>query len=119
MTSKIINMAEHMKDEQDRLLESMFASAPIADAGFSAKVMRRVRRKMMVRMLSLPIAVLIGGVIAFKPISAILGIAYQLFLQLPDEFVASTVASLPTVQIVVTGGLVLCAAIFSLSMLED
>ena len=119
MTSKIINMAEHMKDEQDRMLESMFASAPIADDGFSAQVMRRVRRKMMLRMLSLPIAVLIGGIIAFKPFSAILGIAYQLLLQLPDDFVAGAVASLPTVQLLVTGGLVLCAAVFTMSMLED
>ncbi len=119
MTSKIINMAEHMKDAQDRMLESMFESAPIADNGFSAHVMRRVRRKMMLRMLSLPIAVLIGGVIAFKPFSAILGIAYQLLLQMPDEIVAGAVASLPTVQLLVTGGLVLCAAVFTMSMLED
>ncbi len=119
MTSKIINMAEHMKDAQDRMLESMFESAPIADNGFSTQVMRRVRRKMMLRMLSLPIAVLIGGVIAFKPLSAILGFAYQLLLQLPDEFVAGAVASLPTVQLLVTGGLVLCAAVFTMSMLED
>ena len=71
------------------------------------------------RMLSLPIAVLIGGVIAFKPFSAILGIAYQLLLQMPDEIVAGAVASLPTVQLLVTGGLVLCAAVFTMSMLED
>ena len=119
MTSKIINMAEHMKDAQDRMLESMFASPPIADDGFSAKVVRRVRRKTMLRRLSLPVAALIGAVVAFKPFSAIAGVAYQLLLQLPDEFVAGAVASLPTVQLLVTGGLVLCAAVFSLSMLEE
>ena len=119
MTSKIINMAEHMKDAQDRMLESMFASAPIADDGFSAQVLRRVRRRMMLRRLSLPIAVLIGGIVAFKPFSSILGFAYQLLLQMPDELVDSAVASLPTVQLIVTGGLILCAAIFSMSMLED
>ncbi len=119
MTSKIINMAEHMKDAQDRMLESMFASAPIADDGFSAQVLRRVRRRMMLRRLSLPIAVLIGGILAFKPFSTILGFAYQLLLQMPDELVDSAVASLPTVQLIVTGGLILCAAIFSMSMLED
>lgn len=119
MTSKIINMAEHMKDAQDRMLESMFASAPISDDGFSAQVIRRVRRKMMLRRLSLPVAALIGGVVAFKPFSTLVGIAHQLLLQMPDELVASAVASLPTVQLIVTGGLVLCAAIFSLSMLED
>ena len=119
MTSKIINMAEHMKDAQDRMLESMFASAPIADDGFSARVVRRVRRRMMLRRLSLPIAVVIGGIFAFKPFSAILGIAYQLLLQMPDELVASALAGLPTIQLIVTGGLILCAAIYSLSMLED
>ena len=119
MTSKIISMAEHMKDAQDRMLESMLASAPIADDGFSAKVVRKVRRRMMLRRLSLPIAVLIGGIVAFKPFSAMVGFAYQLLLQMPDELVASAVDSLPTVQLLVTGGLVLCAAIFSLSMLED
>ena len=119
MTSKIINMAEHMKDAQDRMLESMFASAPIADDGFSARVVQKVRRKMMLRRLSLPVAVLIGSIVAFKPFSAIIGVAYQLLLQMPDELVASAVASLPTVQFVVTGGLILCAAIFSMSMLED
>ncbi len=119
MTSKIINMAEHMKDAQDRMLESMFASPPIADDGFSAKVVRRVRRKTMLRRLSLPVAALLGAVVAFKPFSAIAGVAYQLLLQLPDEFVAGAVASLPTVQLLVTGGLVLCAAVFSLSMLEE
>ena len=119
MTSKIINMAEHMKDEQDRMLEAMFASDAIADDGFSAQVIRRVRRQMMLRRFTVPLAVLVGGLIAFKPFSAIVGVAYQLLLQLPDELVASTVASLPTLQLVVTGGLVLCAAIFSLSMLED
>ena len=119
MTSKIINMAEHMKDAQDRMLESMFASAPIADDGFSAQVLRRVRRRMMLRRLSLPIAVLIGDIVAFKPFSAILGFAYQLLLQMPDELVDSAVASLPTVQLIVTGGLILCVAIFSMSMLED
>lgn len=112
-------MAEHMKDAQDRLLESMFASAPIADDGFSAQVVRKVRRRMMLRRLSLPVAVLFGGVVAFKPFSTLLEIAYQLLRQMPDELVTSAVASLPTVQVIVTGGLVLCAAIFSMSMLED
>ena len=119
MTSKIINMVERMKDEQDRLLESMFASEPIADAGFSKLVVRRIRRKLLIRRLTLPAAALIGGAIAIKPLSGLLALAYQVLLQMPDELVDTAVASLPTLQLVVTGGLILVAAMLSLSMLED
>ncbi len=119
MTSKIINMAERLKDEEDRLLDSMFASEPIADGGFTRRVVRRVRRKLLLRRLTLPIAALIGGIIAFKPVSGLLGVALQVVEQLPDEFVAAALGSLPTLQLIVSGGLILFAAILSLSMLED
>ena len=112
-------MAEHMKDAQDRMLESMFESTSIADDGFSAAVIRRVRRKMLLRRLILPLAILIGGVIAFKPLTSIMAFAHQLLLQLPDELVGSVVASLPTLQLLVTGGLILSVAVYSLSMLEE
>ena len=98
MTSKIINMAERIKDEQDRLLETMFASSPIADDGFSALVVRRIRRKMLLRSLSLPLAVLIGGAIAFKPLIALAGFVHGLLQQLPDELVAGATDSLPALQ---------------------
>jgi hypothetical protein len=112
-------MAERIKDEEDRLLEAMFASSPIADDGFSALVVQRIRRKMLLRRLSLPIAALIGGVIAFKPLLALAGFARQLFLQVPDEFVAGATNSLPALQFVVTGGLLLLVAMMALNMIED
>ncbi len=112
-------MAERIKDEQDRLLESMFASAPVADDGFTRRVVRKVRRKLLLRRLTLPVAALIGAIIAFKPVSGLLGVVLQVAEQLPDEFVAAALASLPTLQLVVTGGLILFAAILTLSMLED
>ncbi len=119
MTSKIINMAERIKDEEDRLLETMFASEPIADDGFSAVIMRRIRRKMLLRRLSLPLAALIGGAIAFKPLVALAGLGQQLLLQLPDELVTGAADSLPTLQLVVTGGLLLLVAVMAMSMIED
>lgn len=119
MASKIVNMVERMKDGQDRLLEAMFASKPIADDGFSALVVRRIRRKLLLRRLTLPIAALIGGLLAFKPVGGLLSIALRVLEQLPGEFVAATVAGLPTLQTVVTGGLILAAVVLSLSMLED
>mgnify|MGYP001823834575 FL=1 len=97
----------------------MFASSPIADDGFSALVVRRIRRKMMLRRMSLPLAALIGGAIAFKPLLALAGFAQQLLLQLPDELVAGATDSLPALQVVVTGGLLLLVAVMALSMIED
>ena len=74
MTSKIINMAERMKDEADAKLTAMFESSPVADDGFSARVMSEVRRRMWVRRLSLPIALAIGLAISAKPIAQLAGI---------------------------------------------
>jgi len=119
LTSKIINMAERIKDDEDRLLESMFASEPIADNGFSEQVVRRVKRKFFLRRLTLPVAALIGGAIAFKPLSGLAAAVYQLLLLLPDELVVSATDNLPSIQLIVTGGLILFAAILTLNMLED
>ena len=119
MTSKIINMAERIKDDKDRLLESMFASEPIADNGFSEQIVHRVRRKLIVRRLTLPVAALIGGAIAFKPISVLVSAVYRVLQQLPGDLVPSVAGSLPSLQLIVTGGLILFAAILSMNMLED
>jgi len=40
-------------------------------------------------------------------------------LLLPDELVVSATNNLPSIQIVVTGGLILVATILGLNMLED
>ncbi len=72
MKSKIINMAERMKDEEDRRLESLFAAEPIADDGFSVAVVGKIQRRQWVRRLSLPVAILAGGVMAAKPLFALI-----------------------------------------------
>lgn len=69
MASKIINMAERLKDDADLKLEALFRSEPVRDDGFSARVLVRVRRQMWVRRLSLPIAIAIGAVFAVKPLA--------------------------------------------------
>ena len=69
MTSKIINMADRLKDSEDLKLEALFRSEPVLDDGFSAGVVSRVRRRMWVRRLSLPTAVVAGAIIAAKPLT--------------------------------------------------
>ena len=66
MTSKIINMAEKIRDAEDRLLETMFRAELIEDAGFSDRIIGRIRRGIWLRRLTLPVAMLIGGAIAVK-----------------------------------------------------
>ena len=74
MTSKIINMAERLKDKEDLTLDAMFRSDPIADDGFSVKVVSTVRRRMWVRRLSLPVAVVIGAAISAKPLLEVVNV---------------------------------------------
>ena len=119
MTSKIINMAERIKDEQDRLLESMFESAAVADNGFSKQIVRRIRRKLWIRRITLPAAVLLGGLLAYQPLVALIKGVYRLLLSMPGDLVPSISGSLPSVQIIITGALILFVGLFSLNMLED
>ncbi len=119
MTSKIINMAERIKDAEDRVLESMFDAAPIADNGFSGQIVKRIRRKLWIRRVTLPLAVLLGLLVAFRPMAAVVKGVYDLLLSMPGDLVPSLAGTLPSLQIIVTGALILVVAMFSLSMLED
>jgi len=119
LTSKIINMAERIKDEQDRLLESMFASAPIADNGFSTQIVRRIRRKLWVRRITLPAAVVLSGLVALPPVVGLLKGVYQLLLSMPVDLVPPLESSLPSLQLILTGALILFVVMFSLNTLED
>ena len=89
MTSKIINMAEKIRDAEDQLLASMLHAEPIDDAGFSDRVVRRIRRGIWLRRLTLPVAILLGGAIAIKPL-----------LQL-GSVVATLSSTVPGVSIVI------------------
>ena len=98
MTSKIINMAEKLKDAEDRLLEAMFAAEPIADDGFSSRVVKRIRRRLWLRRLTLPVALVIGGAIAIKPASELVIAVSKLLAVVPEGIVEAPVAWLPQVQ---------------------
>ena len=129
MTSKIINMAEKLKDAEDRLLESMFAAEPIADDGFSHRVVTRIRRRLWVRRLALPVAMLVGGAIAIKPASELVIAASKLLAVVPQGLVEAPVSWLPEVQgvaisasvlqTVVFGSVLLAVAIFGSRMILD
>jgi len=119
LQSKIINMAERMKDAEDRWLESMFGSQAIADDGFSAAVVRKVKRRLWVRRLALPVAAAIGGVIAFQPLVALVTSMARLVALIPTDTVSTAAGSVPTPQMVVLGAIFMAAGLLGVRLLED
>lgn len=119
MTSKIINMAERIKDPEDRMLEALFESAPIADNGFAAKVVRRLRQRLWIRRLALPVALLVGGSIAFKPLVQLTTATTTLLDALPGEFTALPVESIPQLPTLLMGAALLGVAMLTARMLQE
>lgn len=129
MTSKIINMVEKLKDAEDRLLESMFAAEPIADDGFSQRIVTHIRRRIWVRRLALPVAMLVGGLVAFKPAmqlvtvsSTLLGVVPREFLEIPASVlpqVESVTFGMPLMPMIVLSAMVVVAGILGTRLLNE
>jgi len=119
LTSKIINMAEKLKDAEDRLLGAMFQAEPIADDGFSKRVVTRIRRRLWMRRLALPVAMFVGGSIAVKPVLQLSVAVSKLLAVIPMELLETPVAWFPQLQYVVLGAMLLVASMLGIRMLED
>lgn len=98
MKSKIINMVDRLKDKHDLKLEAMFRSEPIPDAGFSKRVVARVRRQIWVRRLTMPTAFLIGAAIAFRPLSQLI-VSLSGALSFIPQSLSSKASALPMDQL--------------------
>ena len=119
----IINMAEKMKDAEDLKLESLFASEPVLDNDFSKRIEKRIRRQIWLRRLTLPIAVLVGGAIAVKPLAGLVT-ALMTFLSVVPANISSNLgnistASVPHMSTIVLGGTLVLVVIMITRMLED
>jgi len=119
LTSKIIIMAERIKDAEDRLLESMFASPPLADDGFSVRVVRKVKRRLWLRRLTLPTAAIIGGAIAIKPLSGLVALLSSLSSLVPLDAINMASNSIPQFQTIVLGAILLAVCMLGMRFLED
>lgn len=106
MTGKIIIMAERLKDQDDMKLEALFNAAPVEDDGFSERVAARVRRGIRVRRWTLPLAILIGGLIAAKPAAQLLLGMTDILNALPVEVRSVQLDALPQVTTFIFGGMV-------------
>ncbi len=85
MISKIINMAERLKDSEDLKLEALFRSESVLDDGFSARIVSRVRRSMWIRRLSLPTAFVAGVIIVAKPLTQLASLVPKLVSIVPQN----------------------------------
>lgn len=119
MTSKIINMVEKFKDAEDLFLESILESEPIADEGFSKRVVKHIRRRLWLRRLTLPVAMVVGAGIAVKPASELVVAVSRLLAVIPGELVDTSVAVIPQLQYVVIGAMLLVACFLGMRILED
>ncbi len=112
-------MAEKLKDAEDRLLESMLQSVPIADDGFSRRVVTQIRRRLWVRRLALPVAMFVGGAIAIKPATQIMLATTKLMSIVPQGTFDVPAAWIPQVQTVVLGAMLLGAGMLGIRLLEE
>ena len=112
-------MADKLKDAEDRLLESMFQSEPIADDGFSSRIVTRIRRRLWLRRLALPVALVVGASVATKPLSELAVAAGKLLTVLPQDVVAIPLDWIPQIQYVVIGAMLLAAGGLGMRLIED
>jgi hypothetical protein len=91
----IINMADKLKDATDLQLESLFSSDPVPDDGFSKRVVSRIRRQIWVQRLALPVAFVVGGSIAAKPMLHFVSLLSQLLGAIPEKLVSDYTLPVP------------------------
>ena len=123
MKSKIINMVDRLKDKEDLKLEALFDTEPVPDDGFSHKVVARVRRRIWVQRLSLPIAFVIGGAIAVKPLSQLIGVVLKLFAFIPQNISKNIdkvpLEQLPPVSSILVAASLVVALLLAGKLLQD
>jgi hypothetical protein len=119
LISKIINMVERMKDATDKRLEVLFRSDAIADAGFSDRVVRRIRRRVWIRRWTMPIAVAVGGLIAVKPAVQLLSLWPALLALVPENIKSAPMEMLPQLSTVLTGVALAGAMVLFVRILEE
>jgi hypothetical protein len=112
-------MADKITDVEDRLLASLFRIDPIADDGFSTRIVSRIRRRIWLRRLAVPIAAVIGGVIAIRPATELVRVLVQLFDLVPAEIVTVPLNFLPQFQLIVLGVMLLAVALTLMGFIEE
>ena len=112
-------MADRIKDAQDRLLENMFELEPVADDGFSDRIVRRIRRRLWIRRLALPVGAAIGVAIAAGPFLDLIDIVTRIASVMPLEAVNLPDNWIPQLNIVVLAAMLVATAFVGSRALQD
>ncbi|MGI9221088.1 MAG: hypothetical protein ACR2QS_08650 [Woeseiaceae bacterium] len=114
-------MVEKIQDTEDRLLDAMFQAdvVEIADAGFSDRVVRRIRRQMWVRRLALPIALVIGAAIAIKPATQLFDVGARVLGSLTANSVLPETALASQLPVLLLGGMALAFIMVMFRLSEE
>ena len=112
-------MADRTSDAEDRWLESVFHSEPIPDAGFSDRIVSKIRSRIWVNRLALPVAALIGSIFAIKPAAQLITALLPLLNVMPVDMVDGPLQSLPQLQTFVLGAMAFAVVIVLYRVLEE
>ena len=112
-------MADKTSDAVDRLLASAFAAEPIADDGFSSRIVSKLRCRIWINRLALPVAIVVGAAFALKPAVQIANALLPLLNVVPVEIARVPMEFLPQIQLVVLGGMAFAAGVTLVKMFEE
>lgn len=113
------NRMHDVNQTDDQSLEQLFHGEPIADAGFSQRVVRRVRVRIWVQRLIMPAALLLGGVLAYAPLVDVLRVISGLADYVPVNLTALASTATPSMPAVVIAAALVVAALCFVPALED
>ena len=80
------------------MLESLFGGDAIADDGFSRRVVTRIRLRIWLRRLALPVAMIVGGAVAIGPATDLIAATTKLLQVAPQGLIEAPAAVLPLLQ---------------------
>jgi hypothetical protein len=112
-------MADKTSDVEDRVLQSLFRVEPIEDNGFSTRIVSTIRRRIWFRRLAVPVAAVMGGVIAIRPVTELVRIVVQLFGLVPSDVFNLPLSFLPQFQLVVHGGMLFAVVLTLMRFIEE
>jgi hypothetical protein len=112
-------MAEKIKDEQDRFLESLFAAESLADDGFSAAIVAKVKRRLWLRRMLLPAAAAIGGSVAINPLAELVRAVQSAVVLVPVDLVSEITVSIPRLPLIIAGAMLLVVCMLGAKALQD
>ena len=94
-------------------------SEPIPDAGFSDRIVKRIRRGIWINRLALPLAAAIGAAFAIKPATQLVTALLPLLNVMPVDVVSAPMEFLPQMQTFLFGGMAFIVAIMLYRVFEE